>query len=147
VTTTHDPHGGGNPRLIMAAPPHPKPEDRKPVFALRADVTTIGSGPGCDIRLPGLEPLHAEVRHDDADEFVLVRVGDAPGTRVNGAPIDSALLRTAARIDVGEWTMSFYREEFADHGRPYGGRVGGEFGHQRPQPSRTRRGTHEVEYQ
>ncbi len=147
VTTTHDPHGGGNPRLIMAAPPHPKPEDRKPVFPLRADVTTIGSGPGCDIRLPGLEPLHAEVRHDDADEYVLVRIDGARATRVNGAPVDSAVLRTAARIDVGEWTMSFYREEFADHGRPYGGRVGGEFGHQRPQPSRTGRGTHEVEYQ
>ena len=32
--------------------------------------------------------------------------------------------------------MSFYREEYADHGRPYGGRVGGEIGHQRPQPPR-----------
>ena len=34
--------------------------------------------------------------------------------------------------------MSFYREEYADHGRPYGGRAGGEIGHQRPQPARRR---------
>ncbi len=33
--------------------------------------------------------------------------------------------------------MSFFREEYADHGRPYGGRIGGELGHQRTQPSRT----------
>ena len=55
---------------------------------------------------------------------------------VNGAPVDSSLLRTASRVQLGEWTMTFYREEYADHGRPYGGRVGGEIGHQRPQPPR-----------
>jgi hypothetical protein len=36
--------------------------------------------------------------------------------------------------------MSFYREEYADHGRPYGGRLGGEIGHQRQQPPRSGRG-------
>ena len=136
VTTTHDPSGGGNPRLIMAPHPHPGPEDHQEVFRLSGDVTTIGSDAACDIRLPGLEPLHAEVRHDDADEYVLVRLGRPDGTRVNGAPVARAVLRTATRIDLGGWTLSFYREEFADHGRPYGGRVGGEIGHQRPQPSR-----------
>ncbi len=146
VTTTHDPNGGGDPRMIMAAPPHPRPDDRKQVFRLRADVTSIGAGPDCDIRLPGLEPLHAEIRHDDGDEFVLVRIGGGD-TRVNGAPVDRAVLRTASRVEVGTWTLSFYREEFADHGRPYGGRVGGEFGRQRSQPSRTSPGRREVEYQ
>ena len=34
------------------------------------------------------------------------------------------------------WTLSFYREEWADHGRPYGGRVGGELGRQQLQPDR-----------
>jgi hypothetical protein len=137
-TTTHDPRGGGNPRLIMAPPEHPLPGDRQEVHRLRDDVTTIGSGAGCDIRLPGLEDLHAEVRHDAADEFVLVR-RSVPGlTSVNGAPVDTALLRTASRITVGDWTMSFYREEYADHGRPHGGRIGGELGRQRPQPPRPR---------
>lgn len=136
VTTTHDPARGGNPRLIMAPSPHPLPGARQPVFRLRNDLTTIGSAAGCDIRLPGLEALHAEVRHDQDDEFVLVRRSLPGDVRVNGAPVDTALLRTSTRITLGEWTVSFFREEFADHGRPYGGRVGGEIGHQRPQPPR-----------
>ena len=139
VTTTHDPHRGGNPRLIMAPAAHPVPGDRQEVFGLRNDVTTIGSDVACDIRLAGLEPFEAEVRHDADDEFVVVRLGRPGNIRVNGARVDTALLRTASRLSVGKWTMSFYREEYADHGRPYGGRIGGELGHQRPQPPRAQR--------
>jgi hypothetical protein len=138
VTTTHDPGGGGNPRLILAPRPDPWPGDRQPVYPLGRTVTTIGSGPGCDIRLPGLEPLHAEVRHDADDEYVLVRTGPAGEVRVNGERVAQRILRTASRVELGGWTLSFYREEYADHGRPYGGRIGGELGHQRPQPARHR---------
>jgi hypothetical protein len=140
VTTTHDPAGGGNPRLIMAPSEHPVPGEEQRTFRLRDDVTTIGSAAGCDIRLPGLEDLHAEVQHDDADEFVLVRRSRRGGVLVNGAPVDIALLRTSSRIALGGRTLSFYREEFADHGRPFGGRVGGEIGRQRPQPPRPQPG-------
>lgn len=136
VTTTHDPRGGGNPRLVMAPAAHPLPGDRQPVFWLHRDVTTIGSDDSCDIRLAGLDPFEAEVRHDAADEYVVLRRGRPGATRVNGAPIDAAILRTASRLSVGGWTLSFYREEHADHGRPYGGRLGGEIGHQRRQPAR-----------
>lgn len=136
VTTTHDPRHGGNPRLIMAPAAHPLPEDRQEVFPLRDDVTTIGSDVACDIRLAGLAAFEAEVRHDAADEFVVVRLGPPGNTRVNGAPVDMALLRTASRLTVGDWAMSFFREEYADHGRPFGGRLGGEIGHQRRQPAR-----------
>ena len=137
VTTTHDPGGGGNPRLILAPRSDPWPGDRQPVYALGRTVTTIGSAAECDIRLPGLEPLHAEVRHDGDDEYVLVRTGGREGdVRVNGEPVGQRILRTASRVQLGGWTVSFYREEYADHGRPYGGRIGGELGHQRPQPSR-----------
>ena len=143
VTTTHDPSGGGNPRLIMAPRPDPRPGDRPAGFRLRDDGHHHRQRrrlrhPCC----PGLEPLHAEVRHDDHDEFVLVRRGRPrrrPGQRRRRST--RALLRTASRLQLGEWTMSFYREEYADHGRPYGGRVGGEIGHQRPQPSRGARRT------
>jgi hypothetical protein len=120
----------------MAPSAHPLPGEQQTVFRLRGEVTTIGSAAGCDIRLPGLEDLHAEVRHDEADEFVLVRRSLPGGVRVNGALVDTALLRTSSRIALGEWTMSYYREEFADHGRPFGGRLGGEIGRQRPQPPR-----------
>jgi hypothetical protein len=136
VSTTHDPEGGGRPRLITAPGSHPRPWDTQAVFHLRDDVTTIGSEEGCDVRLPGLAPRHAEVRHDERDEFVLVRLSAPGDTLVNGAAVDTAVLRTASRVQMGAWTMSFYREEYADHGRPYGGRIGGELGHQRAQPPR-----------
>ncbi len=136
VTTTHDPGRGGNPCLIMAPPPAPRVGERRQVFPLRDDVTTIGSDESCDIRLVGLAPVHAEIRHDDEDEFVLFRLAASRSALVNGVPIDSALLRTASRVQLGDWTMSFYREEYADHGRPHGGRIGGELGHQRPQAPR-----------
>lgn len=136
VTTTHDPRRGGDPRLVMAPSAHPRPDERQKVFRLRGDVTTIGSDVTCDIRLAGLEPFAAEVRHDAADEYVVVRLGSPGTTRVNGAPVDTALLRTASRLRIGTWTMTFNREEYADHGRPYGGRIGGELGRQRPQPPR-----------
>lgn len=136
VTTTHDPHRGGHARLIMSLGPYARLGDQPKEFALRDDITTIGGGTDCDIRLPGLEPRHAEIRHDDDDEFVLVRIGSA-GIRVHGAPVETAILRTGSRIDLDRWSLSYFREEYADHGRPYGGRIGGELGHQRPQPSRS----------
>ena len=136
VTTTHDPDRGGNPRLILPLGAHPRAGDRLTVFPLRDDVTTIGSGADCDIRLAGLEPLHAEIRHDDEDEFVLTRIGSTAETRVHGAAVQSAILRTGSGIDLGGRHLTFFREEYADHGRPYGGRVGGEFALQRAQPSR-----------
>jgi len=134
--TTHDPGGGGNPRLIMAPREDPWPGDVQGVFALRGEVTTIGSDPAADVRLPGLQPQHAVVRRDERDEYVVHRLCRPGDLLVNGAPVDDALLRTATRLQLGDWTMSFYREEYADHGRPYGGRAGGEIGHQRPQPAR-----------
>lgn len=136
VTTTHDPQRGGDPRLVMPVGPYARAEDRPRIFPLRDDVTTIGGSADCDIQLPGLEPLHAEIRHDDHDEFVLVRVGSKGITRVHGASVEKAILRTGSGVDLGQWHLSYFREEYADHGRPYGGRIGGELGHQRPQPSR-----------
>ena len=141
VTTTHDPAGGGNPQLVLPLGPYPRAGDQPRIFLLRPDVTTIGGSADCDIRLAGLEPLHAEVRHDDADEFVIVRIGKSARVRVNGAHVESAVLRTGTGVDLGDWHLSYFREEYADHGRPYGGRIGGELGHQRPQPPRTYRRT------
>jgi FHA domain len=136
MTTTHDADRGGNPRLILAMGAYPREGDRPTVFQLLDDVTTIGAGADCDIRLPGLEPLHAEIRHDDEEEFVLKQIGSTTDTRVHGAPVQSAILRTGCGVDLGEWHLPFFREEYADHDRPYGGRLGGELAHQRSQPIR-----------
>ncbi len=135
VTTTHDPDRGGNPRLVMAPSAHPGPDERPPVFRLRRDVTTIGSAPDSDIRLAGVAERHAEIHHDDEDEFVILAVEGTP--LVHGAPVQRALLRNGTRVEVGDATLVFAREEYADHGRPYGGRVGGELGRQRTQPPRS----------
>jgi hypothetical protein len=135
VTMTHDPDRGGNPRLILSLGPDPGNDDRPTVYPLRDDVTTIGSGVDCDIQLAGLDQLHAEIRHDDDDEFVLTPI--SADARVNGAPVKNAILRTGYRVELGERVVTFFREEYADHGRPYGGRSGGELAHQRRQPSRT----------
>lgn len=132
VTTTHDPLRGGSPRLVLAK------EDvwageRQPIFRLQ-ERTTIGSDPDADICLPGLAAQHAVIEHDERDEYVVTAVGGA--TRVHGAFIDRQLLRTGTRLEVGTHRLVFFREEYADHGRPHGGRIGGEAGHQIPQPPR-----------
>lgn len=130
---THDPARGGSPRLVLVKQDVWQGE-RQPVYWLRDGETTIGSAPTCDIVLPGLEPLHATVVHDEDDEYVLL--SPTATTRVHGARTARAVLRTGTRLDVGRWQLAYHREEWADHGRPYGGRIGGELGHQRPQPPR-----------
>lgn len=146
VTTTHDPAGGGRPRLIFS----PESSDRLGVgdetggqyqFDLLPGVSRIGSSPLADLRLTGLDDRHAEIRCDAGDEYIYVHLGHLATSTVNGARVEEKSLHTGDRLRLGDWTMSFYREEFADHGRPYGGREGGEFSHQRPQQPPRRRGT------
>lgn len=130
VTTTHDPARGGRPRLVLVD--RLDARGRQTVFL--GEHTTIGAAEECDLRLPGLAEVQVEVRHDEADEFVLVHRGETLPSRVNGQPVREQVLRTGSRVDLGDWVLVFAREEYADHGRPYGGRVGGEFGRQLPQP-------------
>jgi len=132
VGTTHAPDGSGGPRLVLAWD-YTLGDERPPTYWL-GETTVIGSDPGCDIVLAGLEPRHAIVDHADGDEYVVTAAGG--DTRVHGAGALGQVLRTGARLDLGDHTLVFYREEFADHGRPFGGRIGGELGHQQPQPSR-----------
>ena len=93
-------------------------------------LAVIGSGPDADLQLDGLEPVHAEIVHNERDEYVLVRHGVVTGSF---GPADSSILRTGARLQMGPWCLAYFREEFADHGRPFGGRSGGEFAYQKPQ--------------
>lgn len=133
-TTTHAEWGAGDPRLLISR----KDEDRF-VHRLGPDTVTIGADESCVIRLDGAAPLHATIVHDARDEFVLTMHG--PG-RMNarspeGKPGErTETLRTGAQFTVGDWMLVFSREEFADHGRPYGGRNGGEGTHQGRQPGR-----------
>jgi hypothetical protein len=137
VTTTHDPGHGGNPSLVLPARREHGAATGQVVFPLRAR-TSLGSDPGCDVCLAGLPPVQAVVVHDEDDELVLVDQVGAGTTRVNGEQVERKVLRTGHRIELGSWTFVYSRAEYADHGRPFGGRVGGELGHQKPQPGRHR---------
>ncbi|MDU0326540.1 MULTISPECIES: FHA domain-containing protein [Microbacterium] len=140
ITTTHYTPGSGRPRLIFAVGDSTWDGSRPREFDLLPTKTTIGSGSDVDLQLPGLAPLHAEIRHEGDDEYVLYgfdQVGGG-GAREQGPGRDRGgrILRTGARIELGDWRLAYFRAEFADHGRPYGGRQGGELSDQRKQPPR-----------
>ncbi|WP_120339767.1 FHA domain-containing protein [Cryobacterium soli] len=136
VTTTHYTPGAGRPRLIFVV--GSENWDGRPPreFNLLPGVTRIGSGTNADLRLDGLDLQHAEIRHDANDEYVLYAYGSVGGGSSTMRPEKGLILRTGARIEMGRWRMGFFREEYADHGRPYGGRLGGELSVQKPQPDR-----------
>ena len=134
-TTTHAEWGAGNPHLKITR------DDDRFEFALTSDAVRIGSAEGNELRLPETDPVHAEINHDDQDEYVLTLHGAgemnaSASAAETGASGRSEILRTGARFTAGPRTLVFGREEFADHGRPYGGRTGGELSDQPPQPAR-----------
>lgn len=123
VTTTHAEPGTGNPELIVVATPDgPATADLR--YPLDKDEVTIGSAPDQDIRLPGTEPHHLTVFHDERDEYRLRATGPVGGGSA-AEPADRAL-RTGATVRLAGWELAFRRDEHADHGRPFGGRQGGE---------------------
>lgn len=130
VTTTHHAAGSGRPRLIFVQNSETWDGQIPREFNLVTGTSVIGSSAEADLVLDGLLDLHAEVVHNDADEYVLVPHGPVSGS-VNQE--GESVLRTGARIQLGQWCLAFFREEYADHGRPFGGRSGGEFAYQRPQ--------------
>ncbi len=138
-TTTHDPAGGGRPRLVFSMGAAATSGGQRRVFDLPKTGTLIGSDETADLRLSGVDPEQARVRRDaGTDEYILVTIGSETPTKVNGVKVTTEqVLRTGSRIEIGSWTMIYSREEFADHGRPYGGRAGGEFSRQRDQPRPT----------
>lgn len=142
VTTTHAGHGEGRPRLRLAA----TADDGTPVpgggreFALAGDRTVIGSGPDAAISIDGADSVHAEIFHTEKDEYVLVLHGDGQASFYENAVLDDGeeghVLRTGYRFTIGSLEFVYMRDEYADHGRPYGGREGGEFEDQENQPPR-----------
>ncbi len=136
LTTTHDPAGGGSPRLVFSMGSAATADGKRRVVDLPKTGTVIGSDEAADVRLSGIDAQQARVRRDAAnDEYILVALGEETPTKVNGVKVSTEqVLRTGSRIEIGAWTMIYSREEFADHGRPYGGRAGGEFSRQRDQP-------------
>ena len=134
--TTHNP--GGRPRLVFSFGGSVELEGgtgpvTQPEYELTAERTRIGSGPDADLRLDGLDPLHAEIWHVEADQYVVVDRASEHATRVDGDPVVERELHTGDRLELGRWVLVFMRDEQSDHMRPYGGRQGGELSVQRPQ--------------
>lgn len=136
VTTTHYAPGAGRPRLIFVVGSENWNGQAPRVFDLLPGITRIGSAEDADLRLEGLDGLHAEIRHEENDEYLLVAHGTVGGGAQTDAPSAGQILRTGARLEMGSWRMGFFREEYADHGRPFGGRVGGELSVQQSQAPR-----------
>lgn len=134
-TTTHAGWGAGDPRLLVSR------EDDRFVHHITTDIVRVGSADGNELQLADADPVHATITHDDRDEYELILHGEGEmnASSLTAETSDaerSEILRTGARFTAGPWTLVFSREEFADHGRPYGGREGGELDDQPPQPPR-----------
>lgn len=133
-TTTHGEWGSGRPHLRITGL-----DEQRLIFDIVLDQVTIGSDEASTLQLPGADPLHATIVHDEHDEYVLTMHGAGAMSTVRDEHHDdarTATLRTGLHFTIGEWLLVFSREEYADHGRPYGGRPGGEGGHQIRQPDR-----------
>jgi hypothetical protein len=124
--------GAGHPRLVRATHGHaatesPEAEGIEHSYPLNVDVTSLGSAPSCDIVLVGIEAEHGEIRREAAqDEFIYHHLHSQGDSRVNGIVVTDASLHHGDRLSVGDWTLIYQRDEFADHGRFDGGRQGGE---------------------
>ena len=134
-TTTHAEWGAGNPLLRITR------DGERSEFALEGDVVRIGSAEGNELRLAETDPVHATITHDERDEYVLTLHGQGemnsnPAADATHEGDSTQTLRTGAHFTAGPWTLVFNREEFADHGRPFGGRKGGELSDQPLQPPR-----------
>src|SRR4051812_29227796 len=130
--------GGGRPRLVFSLGGSVELDTgtgtvSQPEYELTLPTTRIGSAGDADLRLDGLDPLHAEIWHDDADQYVLVDRARQTASRVDGGPVVERELHTGDRIELGRWILVYVRDESADHLRPYGGRQGGELSVQEPQ--------------
>ena len=133
ISTTHDPAGGGQPRLFF--PAADSAGARLKVFFLQPEVS-VGDRDDADLRLRGVSTYQAVIRRNAKDEYEIEPHPDGLPIRVHGARIlGPTQLRTGARIEIGNWQMVYFRAEYADHGRPYGGRQGGEIDQQRWQPA------------
>lgn len=126
--TTHSTYGAGDPRIVMIGVEDPA---GSPVYLIDREVITLGSSADCDVVLEGLLPHHATISHTETDEYVLDSQGEThTSTAGEESPFDDApkgaRLRHGSEFRIGAYAFSFQRAEYADHGRPFGGREGGE---------------------
>lgn len=124
----------GHPRLVVApkgghvSTDSPEAHGVELVFDVRIGRTTIGADENQDITLEGLDPKHAVIEWwPEGDEFVFTPVTRTRQASVNGE-IATTGLHHGDRLQLGDWTLIFQRDEAADHIRSGRMRSGGEAG-------------------
>ncbi|MBZ2194757.1 FHA domain-containing protein [Occultella gossypii] len=132
--TTHAAPGSGHPELVMSRTDGGGTVAERLSFPLDKEEVTVGSGADQDVRLDGLEPHRLTIYHDERDEYRVRPYGPIEGGSV--AEEADRVLRTGTRVGAGPWELTFQRAEYADHGRPFGGRQGGELSDNLTQPPR-----------
>ncbi|GAA3730644.1 hypothetical protein HDA32_005933 [Spinactinospora alkalitolerans] len=114
------PRGGGavqgRPRLLLSPggatiEGAPASQGMQQSYELNTQVTLLGRGTDCDLRLVdnGVSRHHAEIRVED-DDAVLVDLGSTNGTFVNGQQVKRARLVDGTRVSLGRTTMTFRRD-------------------------------------
>lgn len=76
----------------------------RPPGRLLEDGLLIGSDPECDLVLSGIEPVQAQVRHEDGTWLVRVVAGV---TRVDGIPVVGQVLRDGAVVEMGTHRLHY----------------------------------------
>jgi hypothetical protein len=114
--------GSGRPRLVVATGGNVDAGTAaavgvERVFLLERDLVTLGSAETQSIRIPSAEAAAAEIRWDPGtDDWVFIDVTGGH-SHVDGARAVQWRLHHGDRVDVGDRTFIFQRDEVADHGR------------------------------
>lgn len=111
-----EPQVPGNPRLLISPGgavqnSSPAGQGQQQSFELNTQVTLLGRGTDCDLRLVdnGVSRHHAEIRVEDNEAF-LVDLGSTNGTFVNGQQAKRVRLVDGTRISLGRTNMTFRRD-------------------------------------
>lgn len=96
----------GTPRLIIES----RGKEQEP-YELGAQVTLLGRGTDCDLRLVdnGVSRHHAQIQMEE-EEFVLVDLDSTNGSLVNGQRVQRARLSDGTQIRLGQTTLTFRRD-------------------------------------
>ena len=76
----------------------------RPPGRLLEDGLLIGSDPECDLVLPGIEPVQAQVRHERGAWLVHAIAGV---TRVDGVPVVAQVLGEGSTIQLGQHRLTY----------------------------------------
>jgi hypothetical protein len=111
----------GRPRLVVATGGNVEADTAaaagvERAFLLERDLVTLGSAGTQAIRIPSADAAAAEIRWDPETEDWVFTDLTGGHSQVDGARAVEWRLHHGDRVDVGDATFIFQRDEVADHG-------------------------------